>query len=71
MNVTFKGRGGTIIRPVLQWAKENKPQLLLVFTDGEFSFPREEVQLKSSLLWLIHNNNSFKAPIGKTIHYSI
>jgi predicted metal-dependent peptidase len=73
MNVKFKGRGGTVIRPVLEWAKENKPQLLLVFTDGEFSFPKGklEVELKNEFLWLIHDNENFKAPMGKTIHYNL
>jgi len=71
MDVKFAGRGGTVVSPVLKWAKENKPQLLLVFTDGEFNFPRTEIELKSKVIWLIHNNKQFKAPIGETIHYSI
>lgn len=69
MNVTFTGRGGTWITPVLDWANENKPQLLLVFTDGCFNF--EETQAKCKTLWLIHGNPGFVAPFGKTIHYEI
>ena len=65
----FSGRGGTAITPVLQWANENKPQLLLVFSDGEFNF--YDTQTKVQTLWVIHNNQKFKAPFGKTIHYSI
>lgn len=68
-NVKFKGRGGTDIRPVLEWADENKPQLLLVFTDGDFNFYGTTTKAKA--LWLIHNNKEFKAPFGKTIHYEI
>jgi predicted metal-dependent peptidase len=69
MGVKFTGRGGTEITPVLEWANKNKPQLLMMFTDGEFRFPK--LQTKSAMLWLIHNNNRFTAPFGKVIHYSI
>ena len=69
MKVQFSGRGGTDILPVVQWANINKPQLLLVFTDGEFKFYNE--QAKSETLWLIHNNPHFKAPWGKVIHYEV
>ena len=67
--VKFKGRGGTDIRPVLQWANEAKPQLLLVFTDGEFNFYGADTAVKT--IWLIHNNKEFTSPFGKTIHYDI
>ena len=67
--VKFVGRGGTDIRPVLQWANEVKPQLLLVFTDGEFNFYGVDTAVKT--IWLIHNNKKFNASFGKTIHYEI
>ena len=67
--VTFTGRGGTKIGPVLDWAKENKPQLLLVFSDGEFYWPGDK--LNSPTLWMIHNNKDFKAPFGQVIHYEV
>lgn len=67
--VEFKGRGGTDIDPVLNWTNENKPQLLLVFTDGGFSF--SSLTTKVPTIWLIHNNPNFTAPFGKVIHYSI
>ena len=69
MGVQFKGRGGTHIDPVLEWANENKPQLLLVFTDGDFHKPK--VETRANTIWLIHNNKDFKAPFGKIIHYNI
>lgn len=69
LKVEFKGRGGTDIRPVINWAKENKPQLLLVFTDGEFKFHNSEY--KKDLIWVIHNNPKFTAPFGKVTHYKI
>jgi predicted metal-dependent peptidase len=67
--VAFTGRGGTYITPVIEWANENKPQLLLVFTDGGFSFYGLETSVNT--LWLIHENTNFRAPFGKTIHYTI
>ncbi len=69
MNVKFVGRGGTRIEPVLKWADENKPKLLLVFTDGEFHFYKDDC--KSNTVWLIHNSPRFTAPFGKVIHYDI
>lgn len=69
MQVEFKGRGGTYISPVLEWANENKPQLLLVFSDGDFRFYDYETKVKT--LWLIHDNPNFQAPYGKVIHYSM
>ena len=67
--VTFTGRGGTKIGPVLEWAKEAKPQLLLVFSDGYFNWPGDT--LKSPVVWLIHNNKTFTAPFGTVIHYEV
>ncbi len=70
MKCKFTGRGGTQIAPVLEWANANKPQLLLVFSDGEFNFYGSTT--KSETLWIIHNDTqgSFKPTFGKTIHYS-
>lgn len=70
-SVKFEGRGGTDIHPLLDWAVINKPQLLLIFTDGHFKFKSELPIIKSKIIWLIHNNNKFKAPFGKVIHYEI
>lgn len=67
--VIFTGRGGTRIAPVLEWAAENKPQLLLVFTDGEFHF--HNATSKTPIVWLIHNNQRFHAPFGKTVNYEL
>ena len=69
MNVQFFGRGGIRIEPVMEWAKENKPKLLLVFTDGEFNFYNTDY--KTNTVFLIHNNPRFKSPYGKVIHYEI
>jgi predicted metal-dependent peptidase len=69
MNIQFTGRGGTQIEPVLEWANANKPQLLLVFSDGYFDFHGLETKVKT--LWLIHDNEKFEAPFGKVIHYKV
>lgn len=67
--VKFTGRGGTSIRPVLEWANAHKPKVLLIFTDGEFRWP--SVTTRVPVIWLIHNNPSFTAPFGKVIHYEV
>lgn len=69
MNVKFIGRGGTRIEPVMEWAKENQPKLLLVFTDGKFNF--YNTGYKTNTVFLIHNNPRFESPYGKVIHYEI
>jgi predicted metal-dependent peptidase len=69
MNMNFSGRGGTHIDPVLEWANVNKPQLLIVFTDGYFNF--SELTTKHEVLWLIHDNDKFEAPFGKVIKYEV
>lgn len=66
----FTGRGGTNITEVMNWTQKNKPQLMLMFSDGHFHFhPTHKV--KSPVLWLIHNHAKFTAPFGKVIHYKI
>ena len=67
--VEFIGRGGTDIRELLSWVNDNKPQVILVFSDGYFR-TREQTG-KSDYVWIIHNNPSFTTPKGKVIHYTI
>ena len=67
--VHFKGRGGTHISPVIDWANKNKPHLLLVFTDGGFDFYDD--MTKVPVVWLIHENPQFTSEFGKVIHYEI
>jgi predicted metal-dependent peptidase len=69
MNVTFTGRGGTNIGPVINWAKKRKPKLLIIFTDGYF--PNREPDPKVSILWIIHTQKGYKAPYGKVIDYPL
>lgn len=69
MNLTFTGRGGTDVTELIEWANKNKPELLVVFTDGAFIAPK--VKTKVNTLWIIHNNKGFVPPFGHVIHYTI
>lgn len=69
VNAKFTGRGGTNIDPVIKWAKEKKPQLLLIFSDGEFHSPHHTHT--GPIIWLVYNNPHFTAPFGKVIRYEI
>ena len=68
-SVEFKGRGGTRINPVMQWAEENKPKLLLVFSDGEFCQATIDPSRHTDVIWLVYDNPKFTAPFGKVVHY--
>lgn len=65
----FHGRGGTNIKPVMEWAEKNRPNVLLIFTDGEFS--KQPIPDGIPIIWLIHNNPKFTADKGTVIHYDI
>lgn len=69
MKVKFVGRGGTDIQELINWTNQNKPQLLMVFTDGDFHF--KSASTKQNVLWMIHNNPKFKPVFGKAIHYEL
>lgn len=67
--ISFRGRGGTRIQPVIEWLNQHKPTAALVFSDGEFHFP--DLKPSCPIIWTIHNNRGFKAPYGTTIHYRL
>lgn len=67
--VEFTGLGGTRIQPVIDWANENKPQGMLVFSDGEFRWPG--VETKVPTVWVIHDDPSWTAPFGRVITYEM
>ena len=66
----FSGRGGTRIGPVLDWARETQPKLLLVFTDGEFSFP-PDCDPGIPVLWVIHSAQKFDPPFGEVVFFPL
>lgn len=67
----FKGRGGTAIAPVMEWAIKHTPKVLVVFSDGGFYFTENTPKPRVPILWLIYNNPGFKAPFGKVIHFNM
>jgi len=69
MKIEFRGRGGTDVTPVIEWANENKPKVLVVFSDGYFCDP--EINCDIPVIWVINNNEEFTVPYGKVIHYKI
>ncbi len=65
----FTGGGGTYVVPVTEWATKNKPDVLLIFSDGEFIIPEEPKGIP--IVWLIHNDPSWKCDYGTIIHYEL
>lgn len=65
--VGFVGRGGTRIEPVFEWAKQHKPNVLIIFTDGYFHHPQEAPTVP--IIWVIHSNPHYHTPYGKVITY--
>ena len=71
-DLEFHGGGGTKIGPVLEWAIENEPEILVIFTDGDFYIPQDESDYPTCpIIWLIHNNEYFNAPVGDIVHYTL
>ena len=70
-DIEFTGRGGTNVRPVLEWAKENNPEVLIIFTDGWFNQPYIHEFPDCPILWMINDNPDFTSEIGQIIHYEI
>jgi len=68
LGLSFRGRGGTEIKCVLDWAAENKPEVLMVFTDGEFNIP-ESIPKRVDIIWVIYGNHPFTPPVGRVIRY--
>lgn len=70
-NVELRGRGGTCIEPVMEWAKLNKPTALCVFTDGEYSHP--SFNPGCPVMWMIHgySKDQFHCDFGTTIRFDV
>ena len=65
----FKGRGGTSVIDLYKHIAEHKPTVTIIFTDGEFSQPKDVP--KSPIVWLIHGDSNWKCNVGRVIHYNI
>ena len=66
--VKFTGRGGTNVEPLMKWAEKNRPTCLVVFSDGDFREPKTNPKIP--VLWIVHDNPTFKAPFGKVIQFN-
>jgi len=66
MDVTVHGRGGTNINPVIQWANEHRPSVMVILTDGQFHLT--EPNPKVPIIWAISDNPGFNPPYGKVVH---
>lgn len=64
------GRGGTCISPLMNWAKEHKPEALVVFTDGYFHI-NSSFDPKIPTLWMIHGNPNCRMPFGQTTIFEV
>ena len=67
--IEFKGRGGTRIQPVYEWTKTNKPNALVIFTDGYFRLFEEDIPRGIPIYWIIYGRKDFKTNKGKIIYY--
>lgn len=63
--IDFKGRGGTDLRPAIEYAIKNKYDGIVIFTDGYFSL--EGLECGIPTLWIVINNRKFTAPFGRSI----
>jgi hypothetical protein len=55
----------------MKWATENHPEVMVIFTDGDFSHPPDDEYPSCPIVWLIHNNPDFTIDYGEVIHYDI
>lgn len=69
--IELRGRGGTCIEPLMEWAKINKPTALCVFTDGEYSHP--SFNPGCPVMWMIHgySKDMFHCDFGTTIRFDV
>ena len=64
----FKGRGGTNLQPVFDYFNENKPKILVIFSDLWCDEIR--VKPKYPVIWICCDNPTAKVHFGELIHYS-
>lgn len=66
----FTGRGGTQVKCVMDWVNKNSPNVILIFTDGEFYIPKKPNN-NVPVIWLIHDDPKWECDYGKVINYDI
>jgi len=67
LDLPFNGGGGTDIQPILDYAQENDPTVVIYFTDGYMNL--RVTPPSYDFLWVIYNNPDFIAPFGSAVHY--
>lgn len=67
IKLPFKGGGGTCPEAAIEEFIKNKAQALIVLTDGYFNH-RKLTNPKRPVIWVIYDNEGFKAPFGKAVH---
>lgn len=67
--VHLEGRGGTDIYPVFEQYNEDPPNLLIIFTDGEFRPYNKKPPYP--VIWIIYDNPDWTCDFGKVIHYDM
>lgn len=60
-------KGGTNINTVIDSINTNKPEISIVFSDGEFQEEYDNVD--TDVLWVIKDNTEFESKFGTVIHY--
>jgi len=65
--IPFRGCGGTDIAPIFEWYRKNTPEVLVIFTDGEFYMPH--MKSEASILWVIYDNPYFTTKVGTVINF--
>jgi len=68
--VSFHGRGGTDVKPVLKYIKKKAPVVAIIFTDGYFPI-REKDDPGCPVLWIIIDNTQFEPPFGEVIEFDV
>lgn len=63
--IEFVGRGGTDMNPGFKVAKEQRPDAIICFTDGEIP-PVTNPGIPT--LWVILKNDGFKSTFGQVVH---
>jgi predicted metal-dependent peptidase len=69
LKVTFTGKGGTRILPMIEWVNNNKTTVAIVITDGHFIHPMEHSKIP--WIWAIYDNQGFKPKFGKVINFKL
>ena len=70
MDIKFHNGGGTRVQPLIDWIIVNKPEVTLVFTDGEFRTP-DFKDINTDVIWLIEGDSNWKTTYGRVFYYTL